>query len=75
MGRPIGRPLLVGGETVPKVKVKETHEASANGITISTYEAGQVYDMPPRLADMFIANGWGTDAKVKAGPSETKAGE
>jgi len=60
---------------MPKIKVKETHDASSDGVTINTYEAGQVYDMPDRLAQMFLDNGWGADSKAKAGPSETKAGE
>lgn len=60
---------------MPKIKVKETHDASSDGVTIHTYDAGQVYDMPQGLADMFVANGWGTDSKAKAGPGETKAGE
>lgn len=59
---------------MPKIKVKETHKASSDGVTIHEYEAGKVYDMPQGLADMFVANGWGADTKAKAGPAETKTG-
>jgi len=44
-----------------KIKVLKTHQASPNGTLINNYEEGKVYDMPEKLAGIFITQKWGIE--------------
>jgi hypothetical protein len=53
---------------VIKLKMLEDRLGSHDGIDVRTYANGQVYDLPERLANDFLANGWAE--AVKAEPAK-----
>lgn len=61
---PVGDPV--------DVRVVTTMQASADGLTLNTYIAGETYTMPRRLACMFVREGWGHVASQTPGPTEAK---
>lgn len=44
-----------------EILVTQTMEASPDGRTVRTYEAGRAYEMPPALAEVFVREGWGEE--------------
>lgn len=60
------------------VKMTSTKRGSPDGITVTTYEANVVYNLPIDLAVVFVeqmmAAKYHTEA-VKVGPSETRVDE
>lgn len=53
-----------------KIKMLQTHKGSPDGIRIEEYQTGQVYDLPQRLARIFLNEGWGIELRA-----ENKQGE
>jgi len=41
-----------------KVRMMQTKEASPNGINIQKYVAGEIYDVPKNLYEIFIREKW-----------------
>lgn len=62
-----------------QVRITKTIDASPNGFEVHTYEAGQVYNLPPFLAKIVIDNGWGVldtapqEVPAEPAPDETPA--
>lgn len=57
------------------VEMLQTSRGSPNGVIVSTYEAGAVYDIPLDLAVVFVEKmrvAKYYTASVKVGPSETR---
>lgn len=55
-----------------RIRVTETKDASEDGFTLKTYEAGQEYDMSEKLRRMFVREGWGEEVSAEqkdAGPA------
>ena len=48
-----------------KVRMLVTHDGSPDGININEYQAGQKYDLPERLARIFLDAGWAEEDKVE----------
>lgn len=46
------------------IHVDVTTKASPDGIEIRNYIAGEVYEMPTHLADVFVREGWGREAEL-----------
>ena len=46
-----------------KVRMLTTKQGSPNGLEIRDYEAGQKYDLPARLAEIFLSQGWAEEDK------------
>ncbi len=44
-----------------------------DGITRNEYKRGEVYDLPPSLAESWLEQGYAEQDKMAEGPSETKA--
>lgn len=55
-----------------QVKMKSTQKGSPDGITVNTYEKGEVYDLPDSLAVVFLEEGWAEKPRKTAGPTENK---
>ena len=45
-----------------KVKMLVSHSGSPDGIQVFLYESGKEYDLPDRLAAIFLAEGWAENA-------------
>lgn len=58
-----------------KVTVTQTVKASPDGLRTHTYESGHTYDMQAHLAEIFLREGWGKEAKKGAGPSQNKSAD
>lgn len=61
-----------------KIKMLSTRRGAADGITVETYEAGQVYELPPtirgrELGDVFLREGWATEVKPVVAPEPEDA--
>lgn len=60
------------GPATPKpmtlINVTKTQLGSPDGIQTINYQAGQQYEMPEPLAEVFVEQGWGTEATAKADP-------
>jgi len=54
-----------------KVRMLTTMAGSPDGIQVLDYQAGQKYDLPERLAVIFLREGWAEEDKELA-PPETK---
>jgi hypothetical protein len=46
-----------------KVRMLTTKLGSPNGLEVREYEAGQKYDMPESLAEIFLSQGWAEEDK------------
>lgn len=53
------------------IEVIQTKNGSPNGIKVEKYVKGGSYDLPNDLAQVFIDNGWGKEAKATK-PKENK---
>lgn len=56
-----------------KVRMLTTKRGSPDGLEIREYEAGQKYDLPDRLAGIFLSQDWAEEDKelvleIKAEP-------
>lgn len=51
------------------ITMKKTEKGSPNGLVVETYNEGQVYDLPDKLAETFIEMGV---AKKGSKPAENK---
>ena len=47
-------------------------KGSPDGVQVLEYQAGEVYDLPPSLASVFLREKWAEQDKSLKGPSETK---
>ena len=56
-----------------RVRMLVTHSGSPDGIRIEEYLAGQKYDLPTRLAEIFLGAGWAEEDKAMEGPAEIKS--
>jgi hypothetical protein len=56
-----------------KVRMLALGLGSPDGIQVITYKAGEKYDMPTPLANMFIGMGKAIEDKDMGGPPEVKA--
>jgi hypothetical protein len=41
-----------------QVRILSTHKGSPDGVQVQVYPAGEVVDMPSRLANIFVREGW-----------------
>jgi len=57
-----------------RVRMLTDRRGSPDGIHAELYQAGQVYDLPPDLAEPWLAKGICEQDKMLPGPSETKDG-
>lgn len=57
--------LRVFVEDAMRVRMKETRKGSPDGLTISEYVAGRVYEIPFDLASVFVREGWGVVVDVE----------
>ena len=57
-----------------KVRMLTTMAGSPDGIQVFDYQAGQKYDLPERLAVVFLREGWAEEDKELA-PQEKKSVE
>jgi len=55
-----------------KVRMLQTMKGSPDGIQVKEYQAGEVYDLPPSLASVFLREKWAKQDKSLKGPSKTK---
>lgn len=55
-----------------QVKMKSTQKGSPDGITVHTYEKGEVYDLPDSLAEVFLEEGWAEKPRKTVGPTDNK---
>lgn len=55
-----------------KVRMLQTMKGSPDGIQVEEYKVGEVYDLPPSLASVFLREKWAEQDKSLKGPSETK---
>lgn len=53
-----------------RIRAVRTLTASPDGITIVEYREGVVYELPPRLSEIFLREGWGI---LEDGPKEQPA--
>jgi len=63
--------LRVFLEDAMRVRMKETRKGSPDGLTISEYVAGRVYEIPFDLAEVFVREGWSIVVEVE--PEEQPA--
>ena len=54
-----------------KVRMLITKRGSPDGLEVREYEAGKKYDLPERLAGIFLSQGWAEEDKELV--LETKA--
>ncbi len=56
------------------VEMKVTQQGSPDGITVVLYEKGIKYDIPDRLAEIFLNEGWAkkVNSTKEIIPEETK---
>jgi hypothetical protein len=52
----------------------QNHTGSPDGIQVLDYQAGQKYDLPERLAVVFLREGWAEEDKELAPPETKDAG-
>lgn len=55
-----------------KIRMIRTTKGSPDGVQVFQYVAGQVYLVPPDLADLFVREGWAEEDKTLDGIIETK---
>ncbi len=55
-----------------KIRMLSTHQGSPDGINVNEYEVGKTYDLPPRLAEIFLDAEWAEEDRALDGPEETK---
>lgn len=58
-----------------RVRILTDRRGSPDGIHPQLYQAGQAYDLPPALAEPWLAKGICEQDKMLAGPEETKTAE
>jgi hypothetical protein len=66
-------PLIQTEERTMKVKMLITKSGSPDGLRLGEYQARQTYDLPPRLAMIFLKAGWAQEVKDLGRSPETKA--
>ncbi len=57
-----------------RIHVMKTMDASEDGFTLKTYEAGEVYNMGEKLSGMFVREGWGEEAPAAYDEPEDDGG-
>lgn len=57
-----------------KIRMLVDHSGSPDGIHVNDYKAGETYDLPPRLAEIFLDNEWAEEDRCLGGPEEVKDG-
>lgn len=55
-----------------KIRMLVTHRGSPDGINVNEYQAGQKYDLPERLAQIFLDAGYAEEDRAFDGPEEIK---
>lgn len=55
-----------------RVRMLRTAPGSPDGIRVELYKAGEVYDLPPRLSEIFISGGSAEEDKTLDGMIEVK---
>ena len=59
-----------------RILVTRTTRAAPDGVTVTTYAAGEHYELPEELAKAFIAEGWGRlPARGLAGGASNEKGK
>ena len=53
-----------------KVKMKENKKGSPDGALVNDYKKGRTYDLPDKLANAFVGQGWATAVKPQKPPEE-----
>lgn len=46
-------------EEMVRIKMLETRTGSPDGMTVCSYSKGEQYELPDRLAQVFVQEGWG----------------
>lgn len=59
-------------EVTMRVRMLTTRQGAPDGIHPQTFEAGKVYDLPPALAEPYIAKKYARQDKMLPGAPETK---
>jgi hypothetical protein len=62
-------------EVTMKVRMLQTRPAAPDGIHVQEFKAGEVYDLPPSLAEPWLSAKVCEQDKLAPGPSEFKADE
>jgi hypothetical protein len=49
-----------------RVEMIESRKGSPDGVAVLDFDAGQAYDLPDELADVFVREGWAKNATAPA---------
>lgn len=50
-----------------RIRMKETRPGSEDGVVVTSYQAGRVYDVGEELGRVFVAEGWAEEVKARRG--------
>ncbi len=59
-------------EMTMKVQMLKTRKGAPDGLNVTEYDAGKIYELPASLAEPWLAAKVCQEVKPGAGPSETK---
>ena len=55
-------------EKTMKIRMKENKKGSPDGVQVLDYQKGKTYDLPDRLAGVFVKQGWAVAVKPQKPP-------